>query len=90
MSERVALAVATLRIFRFKKTRAGVVQARNPLLQLAHLRFLRGLRHLIGARKDARRSGGGFFRGYSHQYSANFFNVFRRKQVRFLSWKFEN
>ena len=24
------------------------------------------------------------------EYSANFFNVFKRKQVRFLSWKFEN
>ena len=90
MSERVALAVATLRIFRFKKTRAGVVQARNPLLQLAHLRLLRGLRHLIGAQGCAQEWGRIVSGVILINILFNFFNVFRRKQVRFLSWKFEN
>ena len=72
MSERVALAVATLRIFRFKKRRAGVVQARNPLLQLAHLRFLRGLRHLIGAQGCAQ-EWGRIFQGLFSSIFCQFF-----------------
>ena len=46
MSEGSAHIVPTLRLQRFHHRGARLLEARNLLLQRAHLRLLRGLRHL--------------------------------------------